>query len=291
MLRPLLVLFLFALGLRAAELVRIDACELVPTDWADGDSFLVRTPDGQEHTVRLYGADCIEWHIGDESDARRLRAQRRYFGISDHGGSAQASIDAAKSFGEKAAERRTELLGKPFTLITSFADARGDGRHKRIYGFVRTSSGDDLATVLVREGLARAFGVYRQTPEGLSKDDWQQELADHELAAASRRLGVWKLTDWEKLPAERRAEREDLAQLRGAIDDAAEPEAESIDLNQAARDELMRLPGIGEKTANAIIEHREEKPFTTIDELDEIPGIGPATLERIRPFLTVSREP
>ena len=264
---------------------------LVPTEWADGDSFLVRTADGIEHTVRLYGADCIEWHIGDESDARRLRAQRRYFGISAHGGSAQASIEAAKSFGRAAAERREEVLAEPFTLITSFADARGDGRHKRIYGFIRTSTGEDLATLLVREGLARAFGVYRQTPEGVSKDDWQQELADHELAAASRRAGVWRLTDWESLPAERRAEREEVAQLRGAIDARAEPDLQSIDLNEAARDELMRLPGIGEKTANAIIEFREERPFSSVEELDRVPGIGPATLERIRPFLRVSLKP
>lgn len=285
------MLLLTALCLRAAELSRLEACVLVPTEWADGDSFLVRTADGTEHTVRLYGADCIEWHIGDESDARRLRAQRRYFGISGHGGSAQASIEAAKSFGKAAAERREEVLAEPFTLITSFADARGDGRHKRIYGFIRTSTGEDLATLLVREGLARAFGVYRQTPEGVSKDDWQQELADHELAAASRRAGVWGLTDWESLPAERRAEREEVAQLRGAIDARAEPDPQSIDLNEAARDELMRLPGIGEKTANAIIEFREERPFTSVEDLDRVPGIGPATIERIRPFLQVSREP
>ena len=285
------MLFLTALCLRAAELSRLEACVLVPTEWADGDSFLVRTADGTEHTVRLYGADCIEWHIGDESDDRRLRAQRRYFGISGHGGSAQASIEAAKSFGKAAAERREEVLAEPFTLITSFADARGDGRHKRIYGFIRTSTGEDLATLLVREGLARAFGVYRQTPEGVSKDDWQQELADHELAAASRRAGVWGLTDWESLPAERRAEREEVAQLRGAIDARAEPDPQSIDLNEAARDELMRLPGIGEKTANAIIEFREERPFTSVEDLDRVPGIGPATIERIRPFLKVSREP
>ena len=286
--RALLLLIAAVTGLHAAELTRIDGCTLVPTDWADGDSFLVRTPGGEEHTVRLYGADCIEWHIGDESDARRLRAQRRYFGISEHGGTPQTSIDAAKSFGEAAARRRIELLASPFTVHTSFADARGDGRHKRIYAFVRTSDGGDLSAILVREGLARAFGVYRQTPEGLTKDDWHEELADLELLAASRRSGVWKLTNWDKLPAERRAEREESAQLRHAIDGGSMPEPASIDPNDAARDDLMRLPGIGERTANAIIEHREERAFRSLDELDLVPGIGTATLERIRPYLRIS---
>ena len=36
-------------------------------------------------------------------------------------------------------------LAKPFTVHTAFADARGDGKHKRIYGFVTTADGEDLA--------------------------------------------------------------------------------------------------------------------------------------------------
>ena len=43
----------------AADLVAIEGCTLVAADWADGDSFPVRTPDGAVHTVRLYGADCL----------------------------------------------------------------------------------------------------------------------------------------------------------------------------------------------------------------------------------------
>jgi hypothetical protein len=105
--RPILALLLicFAPALHAADpLTRLEGCTLVPTEWADGDSFLIRTKAGEEHTIRLYGADCIEWHVTDDSDARRLRAQRRYFGISGFGGSPQTSIEAAKGFGEKAAE-------------------------------------------------------------------------------------------------------------------------------------------------------------------------------------------
>jgi len=47
----------------------IKACRLAPVEWADGDSFRVRFPDGREETVRLYGADCMEWHVNDETDA------------------------------------------------------------------------------------------------------------------------------------------------------------------------------------------------------------------------------
>jgi hypothetical protein len=68
-------------GLQALE-----GCVLVQTDWADGDSFRVAVVEGFSMTVRLYGADCLEWHVNDPSDARRLRAQRRYFGISEFAG-------------------------------------------------------------------------------------------------------------------------------------------------------------------------------------------------------------
>jgi len=63
----------------AKLLEKIEECIFVPTKWADGDSFLIRTRAGKEYTIRLYGADCMEWHIGDNTDERRLRAQRRYF--------------------------------------------------------------------------------------------------------------------------------------------------------------------------------------------------------------------
>ena len=274
-------------GVTLAEpLERIEGCTFVPTDWADGDSFRVRTADGKEEfTVRLYGVDCIETRATDSSDARRLRAQRRYFGMSEHGGSPQASIDAAKNWGKKATRRTRELLAKPFTVHTARADARGDGKHARIYGFVTTAEGKDLAAQLVTEGLARAYGVYRESPAGLSRDDWKEELADLEFQAANRKAGIWQLTDWERLPEERRIERAEEAELRIAIE-GGKVERGSIDPNTAARDELMKLPGIGEVTANRIIEGRDEREYQSAEDLTRVPGIGPKTLEQIAPFLS-----
>ena len=52
-------------GATPKPLTEIKGCTLVPTEWADGDSFLVKTPEGKEFTVRLYGADCLEWHVTD----------------------------------------------------------------------------------------------------------------------------------------------------------------------------------------------------------------------------------
>lgn len=276
-------ILLVAVVSHAAEpLTRLDGCTLVPTPWADGDSFLVRTSDGKEHTIRLYGADCIEWHVTDESDARRLRAQRRYFGISELGGSPQTSIDAAKGFGEKAAKEIAQALSEPFTVHTAFSDARGDGKYKRFYGFVTTSKGEDLATRLVSLGLARAFGVYRETPKGTSSKEFRASLEDQELKAAKKGLGIWAETDWEQLPAERLEERNENAELELATATQGLAEGVKLNPNTAARDELMKLPGVGEVTANRIIESR---PYAKLEDLTEVSGIGKQTLIRLAPFL------
>jgi competence protein ComEA len=48
------------------------------------------------------------------------------------------------------------------------------------------------------------------------------------------------------------------------------------------------LPEVGPATAETIVEYRRTNGlFRSVDELEEIPGIGPATLEKIKPFATV----
>jgi competence protein ComEA len=61
-----------------------------------------------------------------------------------------------------------------------------------------------------------------------------------------------------------------------------------VNVNSASAEELETLPGIGEVLAQAIISYREEHgPFAAVDELEEVSGIGPATLEEIRDLVTV----
>jgi competence protein ComEA len=61
-----------------------------------------------------------------------------------------------------------------------------------------------------------------------------------------------------------------------------------VNVNVASAEELETLPGIGEVLAGAIIEYREDNgPFTTVDQLVEVSGIGEVTLEEIRDLVTV----
>lgn len=60
-----------------------------------------------------------------------------------------------------------------------------------------------------------------------------------------------------------------------------------VNINQAALEALVALPGIGPVTAEKIISYREEHLFTRIEEIQKVPGIGPATFEQIKIYLTV----
>ena len=268
------------------KLERFENCQFIETDWCDGDSFHVENASGKKFTIRLYGVDCVETHAQSKSDSTRLRSQRRYFGISNLGGNSSTSIIAAKKMGNEARDYVIGELKEPFTVITAWADARGDGRFKRYYGFITTGKGHDLAEQLVRMGHARAYGVNRSTIDGRSQDELKESLKDLEFQAATRRLGIWKATDWDSLPEERRIERKEETEFNLAKDSAATlGPNEKIDLNSAPRDVIMQLPGIGEKLANQIIERR---PYQSINSLIEVHEVGPKKLRRIRSFLTLN---
>lgn len=66
------------------------------------------------------------------------------------------------------------------------------------------------------------------------------------------------------------------------------PSSAPIDLNGATATQLDGLPGVGPATASAIVSYRNSHgPFTNVDELAEVRGIGPAKLETIRPLVRV----
>ncbi len=62
----------------------------------------------------------------------------------------------------------------------------------------------------------------------------------------------------------------------------------SININTASAEELCRLPRIGPKTAARIIAYRDANgPFKAKKELEKVRGIGPKTLEKLIPLITV----
>lgn len=54
------------------------------------------------------------------------------------------------------------------------------------------------------------------------------------------------------------------------------------EVNKASKDELMKINGIGEKKADAIIEQRKKSPFKSFADLEEVKGVGPALSKNIQ---------
>jgi len=60
-----------------------------------------------------------------------------------------------------------------------------------------------------------------------------------------------------------------------------------VDVNRAEWPELIQLPGVGPVLAQRLVADREQRgEFLNVDELMRIRGIGPRTLERIRPYVS-----
>jgi len=60
-----------------------------------------------------------------------------------------------------------------------------------------------------------------------------------------------------------------------------------VDINRADEDRLAELPGVGPVIARRIISARRERPFTSLDDLTRVQGIGPATVVRLAASATV----
>ena len=60
-----------------------------------------------------------------------------------------------------------------------------------------------------------------------------------------------------------------------------------LDLNRATAADLELLEGIGPKRAAAIVRERSRRPFASVDDLVRVSGIGPKTVDRVRPFVVV----
>ncbi len=87
-----------------------------------------------------------------------------------------------------------------------------------------------------------------------------------------------------------------LATIRAHVDLGAPPPATrgsrgspsgAVDINRAGAEELRTLPGVGPAIAERILIRRRERRFESVDDLLDVKGIGPTTLERLRSRTTV----
>lgn len=87
-----------------------------------------------------------------------------------------------------------------------------------------------------------------------------------------------KLNDEEKLYIPKAGEQAPVVATGGPSPAQTGP----VSIQNGSKEDLMRLPGIGEKTADKIIEYRTAHPFTAVEDLKEVPGIGEKTFESLK---------
>ena len=148
---------------------------LEPDEWTDGDSFRVRLPDGRLETFRLYFVDTTE----SRPQGDRSEDQAAYFGITR---------EQSVALGKKALAFTRAALSEPFTIHTRWRSLFG----VRWLGMVTTSTGEDLGELLVRNGLARIYGVRTPLPHGKTSREYLAKLKALEEQAKAERLGGWR---------------------------------------------------------------------------------------------------
>lgn len=71
------------------------------------------------------------------------------------------------------------------------------------------------------------------------------------------------------------------------ISDTPVSEKLMININTADAEQLVKLKGVGEKTAEKIIEYREQCPFESIEDIMNVSGIGEKKFEDIKDMICV----
>jgi endonuclease YncB( thermonuclease family) len=138
--------------------------------------FRCRLPDGRLETFRLYFVDTTE----SRPRGKRSDEQTAYFGLT--------RADAIK-LGEEAKAFNAAALQRPFTIQTRWRRVFGPTRY---YACVFTADGNDLAELLVRNGLARIYGTRTPLPDGRDSRSYLAALKGLEQQAKSAGLGGWR---------------------------------------------------------------------------------------------------
>lgn len=60
-----------------------------------------------------------------------------------------------------------------------------------------------------------------------------------------------------------------------------------VNINVASAAELQLLPGVGPAKAELILAYRRQRPFRTVEELARVKGIGPKTVRKLKPHLSI----
>jgi len=163
-------------------------CHLVEARNNDGDSFLVKLPDGQAHQFRLYFVDAPESEFkryrGGDTNHQRIRDQ-----AADLGG---ITPEQAVEIGKQAKAFTLDLLGgRSFSIYTAWDSPFDDNRYHAFIELPGQGEHRWLHERLVARGLARIHTKPADLPDGTPAKRQRERLREIERSAKKSGAGAW----------------------------------------------------------------------------------------------------
>ena len=144
-----------------------------------------------------------------------------------------------------------------------------------------------VSSVVDVAGAVRRPGVYRLRAGARVRDALQRAGGATARANTAAVNLAAKVTDGQQIVVPERVAAVPSAAAPASSGGSAAAPAAPVSLNSATLEQLDTLPGVGPSTAQKILDWRTQNGgFASVDDLAQIPGIGPKKLEALRPQVT-----
>lgn len=227
--------------------------------------------------ILICGGVCVWLRVRDSSGTVRFESGAG--GVTAKKDTATEDTDSAKTDGTKSGENAKTPEG-----TETLPDVTGTPVARFVYVHI--------CGAVVQEGVYMLPEGCRLT-EGIAAAGGFTEEADtsfHNLAAClqdGQKVYVPTKEEVKDMSVEERLSYDALPETDRSGAQGAEAE-KKVNLNTADAAELMTLSGVGQSKAESIIKYRTKVgPFSEIEELKNVTGIGDAMFERIKEYITV----
>ena len=178
--------------------------------------------------------------------------------------------DSTYFYSEEAKNKLKELTkGAKIKVVGPFGDVPVH-RYGKYYGYVLADNGEEIIHInkaMLLAGMGEYSEYYKQHPDSIEVFKEAVNLAQ------TSKSGMWNFP-------------EQVGTKVLTSDAAFKENLFPLNINTATQKELEFLPTVGPGRAKIIIDYREKKgKFKSIEELERIKGIGPATIEKLRPLI------
>jgi len=216
---------------------------------SDGNKFAIEVLPGFEYDVELLGVNAPRIYAGNDSS--------EYYSV------------------ETVEYLRNLISGQQVRLEGPSGDTP-QARYGAFHAYVTLNKNGQhvpLNRLLLQQGFGQHEQYYTQHPDSVKAFKQYAEFAKE------RERGIWKNPS-------KIGERFPRAKIVGDQSDPSD--AFPININTADEALLELLPGIGPAYAKRSIEYRTQHgPFTDVDQLEDISGIGPKTMQKLRPNVVI----